>query len=175
MGLAEGIADQAVHRRLVHGDEAVLGEVYDAHAAWVYGVALRTAGDPAVAEQVTGEVFLRLWERPYDFDPLCGSLRTWLAVRAHRRAAARTARVRVVGRGTAASGDAEVPSTAEVLATLPVELRDVVELAYFCGLTYRQVAAELSITELDAAQRLRTGLLMLGEGGKPGDATEVRL
>jgi RNA polymerase sigma-70 factor (ECF subfamily) len=71
---------------LAAGDEAALGEVYDAYAPLVFGLALRITRSREAAEDVTQEVFAFLWERPLAFDPVKGPLRSWLGTLAHRRA-----------------------------------------------------------------------------------------
>ncbi|HZB28853.1 MAG TPA: sigma factor [Streptosporangiaceae bacterium] len=75
-----------IRRRLAAGDEAALGEVYDAYAPLVFGLALRITRSREAAEDVTQEVFAFLWERPLAFDPVKGPLRSWLGTLAHRRA-----------------------------------------------------------------------------------------
>ncbi|MEU8136972.1 sigma factor [Streptodolium elevatio] len=167
------------HRGLLLGDERVLGEVYDAYAEFVYGVALRVTADAAVAEDVACEVFVALWERPYAYDPLQWSLAAWLVAAAHRRAVER------VGRGgqSAAGVGGESPdedAVAASLAGLAPDLRDVVELSYFQGLTYRQVAAKLGVVESVVAERVRIGLVRWdaaardGAGAVADDGTEAR-
>lgn len=86
MGPNQSDWDRVLHERLVAGDGEALVEVYDAHAPVVYGLAIRVTGDHTAAEDITQDVFVRLWERPEDFDPCCGRLRTWLCTVARRRA-----------------------------------------------------------------------------------------
>ena len=82
-----GVPDaDGIRRRLAAGDEEALGEVYDAYAPLVFGLALRVTRSREAAEDVTQEVFAFLWERPLVFDPAKGPLRTWLGTLAHRRA-----------------------------------------------------------------------------------------
>jgi RNA polymerase sigma-70 factor (ECF subfamily) len=166
-----------VRRRLAAGDEAALGEVYDAYAALVFGLALRVTRSREAAEDVTQEVFVFLWERPLAFDPSKGSLRTWLGTLAHRRAVEvvrREERRRVLT--AALVSQAVVPdivdevTAAEVsgrvrqaVAVLPGNLREPVELAYFRGRTYRQVAAELGLAEGTAKSRIRLALRRIAE------------
>lgn len=70
--------DVRVHSGLLAGDETALADVYDALAPLVYGIALRTTGDGAAAEELTERVFLRLWERPLEFAPQRAPLRVQL-------------------------------------------------------------------------------------------------
>ena len=162
-----------IGRRLRAGDEAALGEVYDQYSSFVYGLALRVIGEQRGAEDVSQEVFVYLWERPEVFDPERGALRTWLGTLAHRRAVdyvrREEARRRRSERDAACRvtvPDVEELATALVtaervraaLGVLPPEQREAIELAYFGGRTYREVADELDIPEGTAKSRLRLGL-----------------
>ena len=160
-------------RRLRAKDEAALGEVYDQYASFVYGLALRVIGEQRGAEDVSQEVFVYLWERPEVFDPERGSLRTWLGTLAHRRAVDYVRREEARRRRSVRDAacrvtvpDVEELATALVtaervraaLGVLPPEQREAIELAYFGGRTYREVADELGIPEGTAKSRLRLGL-----------------
>src|SRR4029450_2968652 len=65
--------DKEVCQRLVAGDEAALGELYDELSPLVYGLAARVTRDWAAAEDITQEVFVRVWENPQAFDPARGT------------------------------------------------------------------------------------------------------
>jgi RNA polymerase sigma factor (sigma-70 family) len=78
--------DKEVCERLVGGDEAALGELYDEFSPLVYGLAARVTRDWAAAEDITQEVFVRVWENPQAFDPARGTWRGWLGTMTHRRA-----------------------------------------------------------------------------------------
>ena len=162
-----------VRERLIAGDDAALGEVYDQFSSLVYGLAYRVIGDSRAAEDVSQDVFVWLWERPAAFDPARGSLRTWLGTLTHRRSddyvrreearrrrnerdAARLAVVPDVGEMAAALVTAERVRAA--LDVLPSDQRDAIELAYFGGKTYREVADVLGIPEGTAKSRLRLAL-----------------
>lgn len=174
----EGAAhrDDAVHARLVAGDDTALAEVYDQYAPVVHGVALRLVGATA-ARDVTQEVFVALWQHPLSFDPQRGSLRTFLSLAARRRAIDLLRRQgrgerreeRAAHQASVPPPDVEEAALAMVVgerlraavAALPEGQRRAVELAYFDGLTYRQVAARLGIAEGTAKSRLRLGLAHL--------------
>jgi RNA polymerase sigma factor (sigma-70 family) len=163
-----------VRDRLAAGDDRALNEVYEQYSSFVYGLALRVIGDPRAAEDIAQDVFLFVWERPEAFDPARGSLRTWLGTLAHRRAvdyvrreeARRRRTQREAGRQAAAIPDVAEMATALVAAervraaldVLPDEQRRAIQLAYFGGRTYRQVAEQLGIPEGTAKSRLRLGL-----------------
>lgn len=155
------------------GEEAALGEVYEQYASFVYGLALGVLGDARAAEDVSQDVFVSVWERPEAFDPDRGSLRTWLGTLAHRRAVDHVRREEA--RRRRAIKDAARPETTPdveemavalvtaervraALDTLPDVQRRAIQLAYFGGKTYRQVAEVLEIPEGTAKSRLRLGL-----------------
>ena len=177
--------DRELAARMVAGDAGALREVYDRYAGLVFGLARRVLCDDALAEDVTQEVFVSVWQQPERFDPTRGSLRAWLGVLAHRRS---VDRVRREVRRTRGEARVEVPETAlgcdldvddalarewladrirAALEQLPVEQREAVMLAYYGGRTYREVAVELEIPEGTAKSRLRLALAKLDEILKP--------
>jgi RNA polymerase sigma factor (sigma-70 family) len=164
--------------RLMAGEEVALNEIYDQFASFVYGLALRVIGDARAAEDVAQDVFVCIWERPDAFDPDRGSLRTWLGTLAHRRAvdhvrreeARRRRAIREASRSETTPDVEEMAMalvTAErvraALATLPDDQRRAIQLAYFGGKTYRQVAEVLGIPEGTAKSRLRLGLRRIAD------------
>jgi RNA polymerase sigma factor (sigma-70 family) len=156
-------------------DVAALAEVYDQFAPIVFGVALRVTNDRQAAEDVTQEVVLDLWRRPERFDPGRGALRPWLATIAHNRgvdwirrelaARGRDRRdLRIVLAGDVPDVDDDVQPwmTAERVrlaqSALPEPEQTPIRLAYFKGKTYRQVAADLDVSEGTIKSRIRSGL-----------------
>ena len=123
---------------------------------------------------MTQDVFVRLWHHPDRFDSSRGSLRTYLLTVAHSRAVdtirARAARMRRERRdadAVAAAGydvDLEVrdlalaDQVARAMASLTEDERQAIELAYFGGHTYREVAVLLSQPEGTIKSRIRSGL-----------------
>jgi RNA polymerase sigma-70 factor, ECF subfamily len=160
--------------------EDALAEAYRRHAGAVYGLARRVLGEPAIAEEVVQEVFLRLWNMPDKFDPGRGSLRSFLLAQAHGRAVdllradtSRRHREERDARQTAEGGydiEHEVWDLAladqvkQVMADLPQEERRAIELAYFGGRTYREVAIALGQPEGTVKSRIRTGLRRMRAG-----------
>jgi RNA polymerase sigma-70 factor (ECF subfamily) len=168
--------DAMLLARIEAGDDRALAEVYDEHAGLVFGVARRVTRDEQLARDVSQEVFLSLWELPERVDLTKGSLRTFLAMLAHRRAVDEvrrserraTAQASLVMRDQVDGPEQDVVETAaatwrverlrEVVKSLSEEQWAALRLAYFDGLTYRQVAAALRIPEGTAKSRLRLGL-----------------
>jgi RNA polymerase sigma-70 factor (ECF subfamily) len=170
--------DAALVARIVAGDEEALAEAFDRFAPLVFGLARRVAGDASLADDITQEIFTALWIHPERFDASRGSLRAYLGVQAHRRAvdairrdARRSAREDTHEHLTARTGpppgdelDAAAVQTIvrDAVDRLPAEQRQVVELAYFCGYTQRELASALGIPEGTAKSRLRLAQSKLG-------------
>ena len=162
--------------RVAAGDSEALAAIYDQYAPLVHGIARRLAGD-AAAPDICQEVFIAFWRQPDRFDATKGSLRTFLATIARRRSvdALRQAGRREAREERAATwqpkaapncdeaalADMNADRIRKALATLPVEQRTAVELAYVQGLTFRQVAEATGAPEGTAKSRLRLGLARL--------------
>jgi RNA polymerase sigma-70 factor (ECF subfamily) len=157
-----------------------LAEAYRRHAGAVSALAARVLASRTLAEEVVQEVFLRLWHQADRFDPARGTLRSYLLAQAHGRAvdllrseSARRGREERQHRARAEAGyDLEhevldltvAEQVREALDTLPAEERRAITLAYFDGLTYREVAAHLDQPEGTVKSRIRNGLRRLREG-----------
>ena len=156
-----------------------LAEAYRRHGAAAFGLALRILVDRRLAEEVVQEVFLRLWERPERFDRSRGSLRSFLLMDTHARC---VDRIRADARRrdredkstrAALATDYDVSLEAwdlsvgdqvrEAMSTLSDGERDAIELAYFGGHTYREVAVLLGQPEGTVKSRIRAGLGRLRE------------
>lgn len=154
--------------------EDALAEAYRRHGGAVFGLAKRVLWDSAMAEEVVQEVFLRLWSAPERFDPERGALRSFLLAQAHGKAVdvlrsessrrAREAREASSQAGAGYDLEHEVFDLAvaeqvrEALVELPVEQRRPIELAYFGGHSYREVATMLGEPEGTVKSRIRAGL-----------------
>jgi RNA polymerase sigma factor (sigma-70 family) len=181
--------ERTTRDRLIAGEEGALNEIYHQFSSFVYGLALRVIGDARAAEDVSQDVFVTVWERSDAFDLDRGSLRTWLGTLAHRRAVDYVRREEA--RKRRAIKDAARPETTPdveemamalvtaervraALATLPDEQRSAIQLAYFGGKTYRQVAEVLGIPEGTAKSRLRLGLRRIAGVLETENATVAR-
>ena len=160
--------------------QEALAEAYRRHGGAVFALARRLLAEQALAEEVVQEVFLRLWTQPDRFDPERGSLRSFLLAQSHGRAVdmlrsetSRRRREEREARQTAEGGydiEREVLDLAigehvkEVLDRLPSDERRAIELAYFGGLTYREVATRLDQPEGTVKSRIRSGLRRMRDG-----------
>ena len=176
----QDISDAALVVAIGRWREDALAEAYRRHAGAVYGLSRRVLGDPARAEEVVQEVFLRLWNTPEKFDPERGSLRSFLLAQSHGRSVdllrsdvARRQREEREARQTAENGydiEHEVWDLAlaeqvkEVMSALPADERKAIELAYFGGRTYREVAIALGTPEGTVKSRIRNGLRRMRAG-----------
>ncbi|MCC5948204.1 MAG: ECF RNA polymerase sigma factor SigK [Nitriliruptoraceae bacterium] len=170
--------DEELLLAIARGDQDAFATLYDRLAGLVHGVVRRVVRDPSQSEEVTQEVLVEVWRTAVRFDPDRGSARTWILTMAHRRAIDRVRseqasrnRTERVGRSEQTRDYDEVAERVEVdeehdevrtaLATLTDLQREAVELAYYQGYTYREVA-ELLDTPLGTIKtRMRDGLIRL--------------
>ncbi|HEY1831090.1 MAG TPA: sigma-70 family RNA polymerase sigma factor [Acidimicrobiales bacterium] len=168
------VSDAQLVTAIARYSEVALAEVYRRHGGAVYGLARRVLSNQSEAEDVTQEVFLRLWNQPDRFDPSRGSLRSFLLVQSHARAVdavrshnARRLRESRDAYRTATSDydmDHEVwdlalaDQVASALGQLPDEERRAIEMAYYEGHTYVEVAEILGQPEGTVKSRIRNGM-----------------
>ena len=170
--------DARLADRIRSGDAGALGELYDRYASIAVATALRVVGGRDEAEDVVHDAFVAVWRKIDRFDAGRGSLRGWLMTVVRNRAIDRVRARRTTidvdaadelsllrtgpnptwedALGRAAAGDLR-----SALAELPVEQRRAVELAYFEGYTYREVAELTGVPAGTANGRLRLALTKL--------------
>lgn len=172
-------SDAELIEAIADGDEISLAEVFAREAQRVRAVARAVCG-PERAEDVVQEVFFLLWTRPGSYDPARGSLRRFLSVQARSRSidvirtdGARWTREHELGRREAQAhlvvdqldGDVVDRLLGEVahdaLLRLRPEQREAIALAYFGGLSYREVARCVGRPEGTVKGQIRSGLLRL--------------
>ena len=191
----ERAIDARLAERIRAGEAEALGELYDRHASMALATALRVVGSREEAEDVVHEAFVAVWRKIDRFDAARGALRAWLMTvvrnRALDRVRARRPRIdlddadersllRTGPNPTweAALARASAADIQSALADLPDEQRRAVELAYFEGYTYREVADLTGVPPGTANGRLRLALAKLrealqGSSGAPLAAAEV--
>lgn len=170
-----GFSDEELLRRIARRDPAALASLYDRYAPLVYGLARRIVRDEGQAEDLVQEVFLRVWNRPQVYDQGRGSFRAWLLSVAHHLAVdliRRRRREVTYQEKLADSFDPPDPfekvisqvdgaKVRSLLDRLPPEQRQVVVLAYFEGLTQREIAERLGEPLGTVKTRLRLGIMKL--------------
>lgn len=172
----EAGADVALLDRIVARDQAALGELYDRHSRRVYGVILRILGDRSEAEEVLQEVFVQAWTRAETYNVALGAPAGWLVRIARNRSIDRL-RANSVRAGALEAAPMPEPayddpethvavserrrSVARALASLPSDQRELIEHAYFAGLTQSELAARFGLPLGTVKTRIRTGMLTL--------------
>lgn len=161
---------------VARGDRRAFEGFYDATVDLVFGIARRIVVDRDLALEVAQEVFLEVWRKAARFDPARGSARTWVAVMAKRRAidavrATQASRDREDAQPGEAGGGDPVAETvvdrddrtrvAAALAVLTDLQRQALDLAFYGGLTHREVAARLDVPLGTVKTRIRDGLARL--------------
>lgn len=163
--------------RVARGDESAFAAIYDALGASVFGLARRVIRDPARAEEIAQEVFMQAWQSAARFDPARGNAKSWLLTLAHRRA------VDAVRHDQAATNRENKydwsggPDYDEVEETVTITLeheqvnrcldgltelqREAVNLAYYQGYTYAEVATALNANTATIKTRMRDGIIRL--------------
>ncbi|MGH3729429.1 MAG: ECF RNA polymerase sigma factor SigK [Micromonosporaceae bacterium] len=164
--------------RTARGDEAAFATFYDRTAARVYGLVLRVLRDRGHAEEVAQEVLVEVWRTASRFDRTRGSAIGWTMTLAHRRAVDRVRSTQAAGdrerRVAAASSDPDHDQVVDTvvdrldqqavrrcLRSLTGIQREAIDLAYYGGYTYREVAELLSVALPTVKTRIRDGLIRL--------------
>lgn len=171
----EAVGDAQLAERIRAGDVEALGLLYDRHASVALATALRVVGKRDEAEDVVQDAFVAVWKKIDRYDAARGSLRGWIMTIVRNRAIDRV-RAR---RTTVDLDDADERSLLRTgpnptwedtlqrasredvrvaMAALPDEQRQAIELAYFEGYTYREVAELTGVPTGTANGRLRLAL-----------------
>jgi len=155
--------DRRLVARLALGEQGALEQLYDRYSSMLLALAMRVVGEHAEAEEVLQEVLLQAWRQAERYNPERSSVSTWLVMMTRSRAIDRIRSRNVVDRTLAAAQAEEFrvyesPAGAksvlhqeraarlrDELAKLPPEQRQVLELAFFSGMTQREIAAETGI------------------------------
>ena len=168
-------ADIALLSRVIARDGRAIGELYDRHSRLLHGPILRILRDRSEAEEVLQEVFVQVWTRADTYNVELGAPVAWLVRIARNRAIDRlrsnNVRARTV-EATPLPPPVETPearavmseqqrAVARALDALPVEQRQLIELAYFQGLTQSELAERFQLPLGTVKTRVRMGMMTL--------------
>ena len=179
--------DALLAQRIRSGDRDALGELYDRYASVALATALRVVANREQAEDLVHDGFVAVWQKIDRFDPMRGSLRAWLLTIIRNRAIDRLRSVRpsiaiedadeqsLLRTSPNPTWEAAIArrSAAELrtaLDELPPEQRQAIELAYFGGNTYREIAVLTNVPLGTANGRLRLALAKLRDSLQETDA-----
>lgn len=155
--------DVTLVRAVAGGDQAAIAELYERYAGMLLGLARKVVKDPADAEEVLQETFLHVWNRARSYDPARSSVATWLVLITRSRSIDRVRTKNVVDRTHTAVQKEAGPEHESALGVgrvldrerrirvrrelqaIPEEQRKVLELAFFDGLTQREIAEATGI------------------------------
>jgi RNA polymerase sigma-70 factor, ECF subfamily len=157
---ADELSDEQLMTRLSGPEvEAALSKLYDRYGRTVYGVGLKILGDRSSAEELVQEVFLKVWRSSSSFDPSRASFSTWLyrvtrscaldlyRKRAHRVHQIPDGETHVVTTRDSSAGPQEVVDeswlswrVSRALEVLDASHKEVINLAYFEGLSQREIS-----------------------------------
>ncbi len=175
-------ADAHLVQRIAQGDKDAFAQLYDRFSRPLYATAVRVVNDPAEAQDVVHDVFVTLWEKATTFENGRGTAFAWALTLVRNRA---IDRVRMRRRraelltasvpadlgydennsGPAADDSAALGDQARAVraavATLPLEQKRALELAFFGGLTQQEIADQLSEPLGTVKARIRRALLKL--------------
>jgi RNA polymerase sigma-70 factor (ECF subfamily) len=173
--------DETLLRLIVQARAEALGELYDRYGRLVFSLALNSVGNPATAEEITQDVFLRVWQRARQYRAGRAKVSTWLtsitrhrAIDQLRRRSSRPEQHSVawaeVVPGAEPTVNGPEPATAlamerervrAAMARLSEEQRQVLAQAYFQGFTQSQIAEALALPLGTVKTRIRLGMQKL--------------
>lgn len=187
-------SDEELMARITEGDVAALEALYDRYSRLAYTLALRILGDRGAAEEVVQDAFVGLWRSSRGYDARRGGLYPWLVRIVRNRAIDELRRLEVPGRaphttrkalspdvldfrapqpGAVGSGGGDAPRPEDrivlddALRGLPEDQRVVIELAYYGGLSQREISERLDAPLGTVKTRTRLALKKLREALEP--------
>ena len=153
----KGVGDEELVGWVAQGDERALSELYDRYSRPVYATGVRLLGDAHLAEDLVQDAFTNVWQGAASFDPNRASFATWLyrvtrnrAVDLARRRRARPqsageSQLRTVPGGSEPEASVDGWDVARALSRIPEEHREVLTLAYFEGLSQREISLRTGV------------------------------
>lgn len=178
--------------RVAAGDQLAMTSLYDTSSRVLFGLLLRILNEHALAEEVLLDVYLQVWRQAGSYDEVRGSPMAWMVAIARSRAIdrLRSGRQELLRRGSfegyeenarsetnleEAAAIAEVQARVrDALETLPAEQKEVIELAYYGGLSHSEIALQLEQPLGTVKTRMRLGMMKLRVQLQPEAAEFIR-
>jgi len=163
-------------QRLVERDESALSELYTQYGRLVYSIAMRTVQNPHLAEEVTQDTFLKLWDQPERWDPQRGRFTSWLLAITrytaidHLRKEQRRPLQNALEWDDARLGHSALVDELtwedgrmlhDYMERLPEEQEQAIELAFFQGMSHSEMAEYLNLPLGTVKTRVRLALRKL--------------
>lgn len=169
------VPDEALVERVSHGDEAALRTLYRRYGRPIYGIGVRYLDDPDLAQDLVQDVFLKLWRRAETYARDKGAFSSWVftiarrsAIDLQRRRARRSALPLEEAPEPGVDDEvwqqlAEDWLVVDALLAMDPNLREPLLLAYYRGMTQREIADHLGVPLGTVKSRMSRGLARLGE------------
>lgn len=180
--------DAELMQRIASGDDQALLQLYDRYSRLVYTLALHVLRDASTAEDVSQELFLQLWRDPKAYNPERGSLESWISVIARHRAIDHLRKhqkelqlldsILLIDPRCPHQSDSlsDIGKVRSIFSRLPAAQREVLELAYFGGLTHSEIVAKTGYTLGTVKSRIRLALQTLRRillGQRPRERAQI--
>jgi RNA polymerase sigma-70 factor (ECF subfamily) len=172
------LEDPALMNLIKNQDEGALSELYDRYHRLIFSIALKVVGDSSIAEEITLDIFTRVWEKADSYRQEQAKVTTWMArmtrnrsIDILRREGVRPMKDSIGWAEVTHQPAADNPSpeaaaqlaiqkerVRKAVATLPDTQKEALALAYFKGLTHSEIANELGIPLGTVKGRIRSGM-----------------
>lgn len=182
------MSDDSLMRAIGESKNGALEALYERYVAGCYGLALKIIGDPTLAEEIVQDVFLKVWRKPESYIAGRGKFSSWLLTLVHNRSIDKLRRTKAGVLGSSVPLDLDsgagialadmLPDAAptpydeawreekgsivrSTLSLLPETQRQAISMAYFGGLTQKEIAEKLGEPLGTIKTRTRSGLIQL--------------
>lgn len=173
--------DRDLIRLIIQHDEAALSELYDRYHRLIFSLAFNIVGEHESAEEITLDIFTRVWEKATTYRPEQAKVSTWMARMARNRSIDVLRRENVrpmkhsvgwaeISHQPIAENDSpekaadlaiQKEQVRRAIATLPDNQKEVLALAYFKGHTHSEIAHKLNLPLGTVKGRIRSGVQKL--------------
>jgi RNA polymerase sigma-70 factor (ECF subfamily) len=173
--------DEALLRLISDGHAKALGELYDRYGRLIYSIAIRIVGEQGAAEEITLDIFTKVWDKADSYRPDRGAVRTWLSGMTRNRAIDNLRREKVrqntqrklwvektsstitIDRGPESKVDLSMRKERlrSAISRLSEDQQEVLALAYFQGYTQSKIAQHLDLPLGTVKTRIRSAIIKL--------------